>query len=111
MRVGVVSPNILNGVTDNNAMCEDPDHPWPFDSLAKRTSLLFDKIYLTDNIDLTCEIVGGGSAICGEEPNCGTLRYLAQKGLILVPQDLGYSSGEAFLKHNIKGSTARLHRE
>jgi hypothetical protein len=49
----------LNNIADHNAMSEDPQNPWSFDSLAKRTSLLFDKIYLTDNLDLTCEIVGG----------------------------------------------------
>jgi hypothetical protein len=111
MRVGIVSPNILNDIAEHNAMIEDPNHPWPFDSLAKKASLLFDKIYLTDNLDLTCEIVGGGSAICQDDPNCGTLQYLAQKGLILVPQDLGYSSGEAFLKDNIKRTAAQIHRE
>jgi hypothetical protein len=111
MRVGVVSPNILNDMTEHEAFCDYPNGPWPFDSLAKRASLLFDKIYLTDNLDLTCEIVGGGSAICNEDPNCGTLQYLAQKGLILLPQDLGYASGETFLKENIKGATARIHRQ
>jgi hypothetical protein len=111
MRVGVVSPNILTNIADHNAMVENPRHPWPFDSLAKRTSLLFDKIYLTDNLALTHEIVGGGSADFEADPNCGTLQYLAHKGLILVPQDLGYLSGEAFIKENIKGAAARLHQD
>src|ERR1700680_1903089 len=111
MRVGVVSPNILNDIATHNAMYEDPRHPWPFDGLAKRSSLLFDKLYLTENLQLTCEIVGGGSAVYEDDPNCGTLQYLAQKGLILVPEDLGYASGEAFLHDNIKGATARIHRQ
>jgi hypothetical protein len=111
MRVGVLSPNILNDIAEHNASHESPDHPWSFDSLAKRASLLFDKIYLTDDLDLTCEIVGGGSGIYHQDPNSGTLRYLADKGLILLPQDLGYPCGQAFLKENIRGATARIHRE
>lgn len=111
MRVGVVSPNILNNLPDYVALHDDPNAAWPFDCLAKRTSLLFDKIYLTENLELTCEIVGGGSAVCHDDPNCGTLQYLAQKGLIFLPQDLGYASGEAFLRENVIGATARVHRQ
>jgi len=109
MRVGVVSPNILSNVRDYNAMNENPDIPWPFDSLAKRSSLLFDKLYISDNIDLTYEIIGGPS-LFGNDHNGNTLEYLTRQGLILTPQDLGYSSGEAFLSENIKGKTADLHR-
>jgi hypothetical protein len=101
----------LNDITTHNAIYADPRHPWPFDGLAKRLSLLFDKLYLTENLQVTCEIVGGGSATYEHDANCGTLQYLAQKGLILVPEDLGYASGEAFLRDNIKGATARIQRQ
>lgn len=110
MRVGIISPNILNDVAEHNAMEDDPSRPWFFEGLAKRTSLFFDKLYLTENLDLTCEIVGGGSAVCDENVNCQTLRYLIEKGLILSPQDLGYSCGESFLKAIMKSETLRLHR-
>lgn len=110
MRVGIIPPNILNDIAEHNAACDDPSRPWPFESLAKRSSLLFDKIFLTENLDLTCEIVGGGSAVCDDSVNCGTLRYLISKGLILTPGDLGYATGEVFLKSNLKGEVAALHR-
>jgi hypothetical protein len=110
MRVGIISPNVLNDFGDSDAR-DDSSGAWPFESLAKRTSLLFDKIFLTENLQLTCEIVGGGSACCDEDVNCETLRYLAKKGLILLPQDLGYECGDALLKENMRGTTARLHRQ
>jgi hypothetical protein len=109
MRVGVVSPNLLSNVADDNAMSDDPNMPWPFEVLAKRASMLFDRLYLTEDLDLTCEIVGGGSAICDDDPYCATLRYLADKDLILLPQHLGYASGAAFLQSNLKGEGRRLH--
>ncbi|HWA88554.1 MAG TPA: hypothetical protein VG889_00865 [Rhizomicrobium sp.] len=111
MRVGVVSPNSLTHEPDPDAAFANSDRPWPFDALAKRASLLFDKLYLTDNLDVTCEIVAGGSALCADDANAGTLRYLIQKGLILEPQDLGYASGAALLQANIKGHTAHIHRQ
>src|ERR1700674_5830591 len=109
MRVGIISPNVLNHMADSETLYSDLGQPWPFDCLAKRTSLLFDKLYLTENLDLTCEIVGAPGL--DDDPNCETLKYLAQKGLILLPRDLGYSSGEVFLKENIKGTAARIHRQ
>src|SRR5688572_23986426 len=109
MRVGVASPNLLSNVADYNAMSDDPNMPWPFEVLAKRASMLFDRLYLTEDLDLTCEIVGGGSAICDDDPYCATLRYLADKDLILLPQHLGYASGAAFLQSNLKGEGRRLH--
>jgi hypothetical protein len=108
MRVGVVSPNVLYNI--NDAACGSQDQPWLFDSLTKRASLLFDKIYITDDIDLTCEIIGGPDPF-EEGPEAGTLRYLVQRGVILVPQDLGCSSREAFLRDNLKGAAVKIHRE
>ena len=58
MRVGVLSPNVLFDITNHNAMADDPLSPWLFDSVAKKISLLFDKLFLTDNLDLTCQILG-----------------------------------------------------
>jgi len=111
MRVGVVSPNILTYNPDSKAPFLGSDQPWAFDALAKRASLLFDKLYLTDNLDMTCDIVAGGSALSDEDPNSATLHYLSMRGLILVPQDLGYGSSAAFLQENIKGDAARIHRQ
>jgi hypothetical protein len=108
MRVGVVSPNILNDIDAHNAMYEDPRNPWPFEGLAKKSSLLFDKLYLTENLQLTYEIVGGGSGIYEDDPKSGTLQYLAEQGLILIPQDLGYASGRALLQTTSKGRPLRF---
>jgi hypothetical protein len=111
MRVAIISPNIVVNVDDHNKMVEDPNRPWPLDSLAKKVSLLFDKIYLTHDLDLTCNIVESISGEFEKDPLSGTLRYLADEGLLLKPQDLGYSSGDQFLKANIKGVAAELHKE
>src|SRR3954469_718834 len=110
MRVGVISPCILNDLAEHNTAFDDPSAAWKFESLAKRASLLFDKIFLTEDLDLTCEIVGGGSAVCDDDLNCQTLRYLIAKGLILTPQDLGYLTDGDFLRRNLKGEAATLHR-
>ena len=90
-------------------MYDDQNRPWRFDWLAKRASLLFDKIYLTDNLDLTCDIISQWSD--DGDFRSQTLRYLTQKGFILVPQDLGYTTGEALLKANTKGDAARLQQQ
>jgi len=111
MRVGIISPNILNDSSEYATVNNDPSRPWRFESLAKRASILFDKIYLTENLDLTCEIVGGGSGICDDDVNCGTLRYLIGKGLILRPAELGYVNGDSFLKDNMRDEAAKLHRQ
>lgn len=111
MRVAIISPNIVLNVEDYNSMFEDPDRPWPLDSLAKKVSLLFDKIYLTDDVDLTCNIVESISGEFETDPQSGTLRYLANEGLLLKPQDFGYDSTDAFLKANIKGVAAKLQKE
>jgi hypothetical protein len=110
MRVGVMSPNLLFDIGNHNAMCEDARLPWLFESLAKKTSLLFDKLFLTDNLDLTCEILGS-SGLGEEDPYAITLRYLIERGLILTPQDLGYASGEQLLKENIRGRTTKIQKE
>jgi hypothetical protein len=111
MRVAVISPNIVVNVEDSNKMYEDPDHPWPLDSLAKKVSLLFDKIYLTDDLNLTCTIIESISGEFENDPQSATLRYLVNEGLLLKPQDFGYASGEEFAKANIQGVAAKLHKE
>lgn len=111
MRVGIISPNVALNVGDHNKMFEEPDYPWPLDSLAKKVSLLFDKIYLTHDLDLTCEIIEGVSGEFENDPKSGTIRYLILQGLLLRPQDLGYSSAATFLNANITGNAATLHRQ
>src|SRR5258708_3514314 len=107
MRVGIISPNILNHTADSK-LYSDPDEFWPFNSLGKQTCLLFDKIYLTDDLDLTCKIINAGY---DDDPNSLTLRYLAEKGLLLLPQDLGYTSRSEFLESMINGAVAEIHRQ
>lgn len=106
MHVGVVSPNAMFNIADENAAYDDPDQSWGFDNLAKRASLLFDKLYLTDNLDLTREIVGHYDEA---DPKSQTLQYLEDRGLILRPQDLGFATGAQFIGASIKGSVADLH--
>jgi hypothetical protein len=104
-RVGVISPNLAYGLD----WLPDSDHGdvvWPLESIAKKVSLLFDRIYLTHDLDVTCEIVGGYA----ENTETATLRYLAERGLLLCPQDLGYDSGEAFVSAHTTGVAAELHR-
>jgi hypothetical protein len=104
MRVGVLSPNLLLNIQDQNMMDADPTYPWPFETAAKRASLLFDKIYLTHDLDATCEIA------FVDDTAAGTLRYLTERGLILSPLELGYSSGDDFIKAtSSKGLAAELH--
>jgi hypothetical protein len=77
-----------------------------FDELAKKVALLFDKIYLTDDLETTFELLGH----CWTEGRGETLRYLQCKKLIFEPGDLGYASNEAFMNSNMKGPAAQLHR-
>ncbi|WOH59916.1 hypothetical protein [Bradyrhizobium sp. BWC-3-1] len=55
---------------------------------------------------MTCEIVGGYE----ENTETATLRYLAKRGLLLTPQNMGYDSGDAFVSANTAGAAGALHR-
>lgn len=53
-RVGVISANLAYGLD----WLPDTDHGdavWPLESVAKKVSLLFDRIYLTHDLDVTSE--------------------------------------------------------
>jgi hypothetical protein len=105
LRVGVISPNLAYGLD----WLPDSDHGeeiWPLESAAKKVSLLFDRIYLTHDLDVTCEIVGSYE----ENAETATLRYLAKRGFLLTPQDMGYDSGEAFVSAHTTGVAKALHR-
>lgn len=110
MRVGIISPNLILNNDDFNKMQEDPDLPWPFDSLAKKVSLLFDKIYVTQDLDVTCTLLGSDGSF-EENPEALTLKYLADQGFILTPPQLGYNSPKEFLKGNLKGIAAQINSE
>ena len=74
LRIGVISPNLAYGLD----WMPDSDHRdavWPLESVAKKVSLLFDRIYLTHDLDVTCEIVGSYE----ENAETATLRYLAAR--------------------------------
>lgn len=104
-RVGVLSPNLAYGL-DWPPDSDRGDAVWPFESVAKKVSLLFDRIYLTHDLDVTCEIIGGYA----ENAETATLRYLAERGLLFRPQELGYDSGEAFVSAHTTGTVGALHR-
>lgn len=105
LRVGVISPNLVNG-PDWDADSGRDDAAWPLESVAKKVSLLFDRIYLTQDIEVTCEIIGGYA----ENTETATLRYLAERGLLFTPKELGYDSGEAFVAAYTAGAASALHR-
>lgn len=103
-RAGVISPNLAYGLDwypDSN----HDDAVWPLESVAKKVSLLFDRIYLTHDLEMTCEIIGGYA----ENAETATLRYLAERGLLFSPRELGYS-GEAFVAAYTRGVAGALHR-
>src|SRR5260370_36034442 len=100
MRVGIMSPNLLLNVDDHNAMYDDPNLPWRFDSIAKKASLLFDKIYLTHDLVVTCSILDSAD---DDNDKSQTLRYLIDEDLIFLPHDLGYSAGVQFINENLVG--------
>lgn len=105
LRIGVISPNLAYGLD----WMPDSDHRdavWPLESVAKKVSLLFDRIYLTHDLDVTCEIVGSYE----ENAETATLRYLAARRLLFVPKELGYDFGEAFVTAYATGAAAALHR-
>lgn len=104
-RIGVISPNLAYSLD----WPADSDHGgavWPLESVAKKASLLFDRIYLTHDLDVTCEIVGGYE----ESTETATLRYLAERGLLFRPEELNYDSGNAFVSAHTTGAAGGLHR-
>ncbi|WFU33652.1 hypothetical protein QA635_04175 [Bradyrhizobium brasilense] len=105
LRVGVISPNLAYSL-DWFPDTEHGDAAWPLESVAKRVALLFDRIYLTHDLDVTCELVGGYA----ENAETATLRYLAEQRLLFTPKELGYDSGEAFIAAHTTGAAAALHR-
>ena len=107
MRVGVMSPNVLLNVHDYNRMVEDPCCEWTFDLMAKKTALLFDKIFLTDDLELTCEIIGNTGESC-EGTQVGLLHFLTSEGVLFQPSDLGYSNWSRFLEDNIRGEVQAI---
>ncbi|OKO84877.1 hypothetical protein AC630_08005 [Bradyrhizobium sp. AS23.2] len=74
----MISPNLAHGL-DWPPDADHGDAVWPLESVAKKVSLLFDRIYLTHNLDVTCEIVGGYE----ENTETATLRYLVKRGFLL----------------------------
>jgi hypothetical protein len=58
-RVGVISPNLAYGL-DWPADSDHGDAVWPLESVAKKVSLLLDRI--THDLDVTYEIVGNYGA-------------------------------------------------
>jgi hypothetical protein len=107
-RVGILSPNILLNVADHNAAVDDPNLPWRFDSIAKKAALLFDKVYLTHDLDTTCALIGNAEY---EGVNSGTFRYLIDRKFIITPQDLGYLSGDELIGANLCGAAAKIDAE
>ena len=110
MRIGVISPNILANIVDYNAMMENPNLQWPFDLLAKKSALLFDKPYLTENLELTREVIEVHGGI-DDQSQTGLLNFLINNGILFQPDDLDYASHTTFLIENLKGKGAKLHRK
>jgi hypothetical protein len=110
MRIGIISPNLLLNNYANRADIAD-DFPWEIDSLGKKAALLFDKLYLTHDLETTCTMIGSVSGEFESDPRNVTLRYLIAKGLIVTPEDLGFASGGEFIEANLKGVAAKLHTQ
>ena len=110
MRVGIISPNLLLNIAEWNAMFEDESRPWGFEGLAKKASILVDKVYLTQDLDITCNII---ESVDADESNyfSETLRYLREKDFVLNVESLGYSSGEEFVQRNLHGAAAAIQDE
>lgn len=105
LRIGVISPNLAYGL-DWVPDTEHSDALWPLESVAKKAALLFDRIYLTHDLDVTCELVGGYA----ENTETATLRYLAAQRLLFTPKEVGFDSGAAFVAAYTTGAAATLHR-
>lgn len=74
--------------------------------MAKKAALLFDRIYLTHDLEVTCELVGGYA----KNTETTTLHYLAAQRLLFTPKELDYDSGAAFVAAYTTGAAATLHR-
>src|ERR1700730_12659209 len=103
MRVGIISPNLIDSMDEHKAS-DDPSAPWALDEIAQKAALIFDKIYLTDDLETTFDII---RYVCPEE-RLETLAYLQRKGVIFSHRDSGYDSSEAFLTANTKGAAAKI---
>lgn len=105
MHIGVMSPNTLIDLADEDRSPQNEDCAWRFDSIAKRASLLFEKLYLTENLEMTRDIVGHYDE---GDPKCLTLQYLEHRGLIFKPEDAGFKNGADFLSANLVGAATNL---
>jgi hypothetical protein len=110
-RIGVISPNLLLNIDDFNQMFEDKGIQLPFETVAKRVAFLFDKIFVSDDLKLTYEVIGSCSGDFDDDPTVKTLRFLHKKGFVVEPKDLGIPRVNAFIARNPDNLSARLHRE
>ncbi len=110
-RIGIISPNVVLNIADANAMAEDDKITWRFDLLAKRASFLFDKIFITDDLEKTYNILGSFSGDFDEDPAVVTLRFLEERGLIVTPKSLGLNSISHYVEKESSSITATLHDE
>ena len=110
MRVAIISPNLLlqsRPSTEDQWWVVDE---WSIDSLGKKAALLFDKLYLTHDLEVTRSLIEGTEGDA-DDWRIGTINYLVEQGLIVTPNDFGCGSGAEFLARNIKGAAKTLHRE
>lgn len=110
-RLGVISPNLLLNIDHFNKMFDDEGMQWPFETLAKRVAFLFDKIFVSDNLALTYEILGSTSGEFDDTATIKTLRFLQEQGFVVGPDDLGIPSFNDFISRNPDNLSARLQRE
>ena len=110
-RIGVISPNLLLNVDDFNKTFEDKGMQWPFETLAKRVAFLFDKIFVSDDLDLTYEVMGSCSGDFDDDPTIKTLRFLHKEGFVVGPTDLGIPRINDFISRKPETLSARLHHE
>ncbi len=110
-RIGVVSPNLLLNIEHYNDMFENAGMQWPFETLAKRVAFLFDKIFVSDDLDLTYEILGSSSGESDGDPAVKTLRFLHEMGFVVGPKDIGLPPVNDLISSNPDNLSARLHRE
>ena len=107
----MISPNLLLNVDDFNKTFEDKGMQWPFETLAKRVAFLFDKIFVSDDLDLTYEVMGSCSGDFDDDPTIKTLRFLHKEGFVVGPTDLGIPRINDFISRKPETLSARLHHE
>jgi len=110
-RIGVVSPNLLLNIDHVNKMFDEKGMQWPFETLAKRVAFLFDKVFVSDNLALTYEILESCSGDPYDNATVKTLRFLQEQGFVVGPDDLGIPSVNDFISRHPDNLSARLHRE